>query len=89
MSVDSSRPSWANLNTGAGSLAKLQCCVQIPQTEQHDDGYNPTNYYRNSMDGKRLHASGNSADDLTELAERQPEVSHMLLVSSVLSMHTK
>ena len=26
------------------------------------------------MDGKKLHASGNSADDLTEMAKPQPEV---------------
>ena len=48
--------------------------VQVPASEQHDDGYNPTNYYRTSMDGKKLHASGNSADDLTEMAKPQPEV---------------
>ncbi|CAL5222675.1 g5074 [Coccomyxa viridis] len=45
----------------------------IPQSEQHDDGYAPNTYSRSSMDGRKLHASGNSADDLTELAERQPE----------------
>ena len=48
--------------------------MQVPQSDQHDDGYNPTNYYRTSMDGKKLHASGNSADDLTELAQPQPKV---------------
>ena len=48
--------------------------VQVSASEQHDDGYNPTNYYRTSMDGKKLHASGNSADDLTEMAKPQPEV---------------
>lgn len=48
--------------------------VQVPQSDHHDDGYNPTNYYRTSMDGKKLHASGNSADDLTELAQPQPKV---------------
>ncbi|CAK0783796.1 hypothetical protein CVIRNUC_006996 [Coccomyxa viridis] len=45
----------------------------VPQSDHHDDGYNPTNYYRTSMDGKKLHASGNSADDLTELAQPQPK----------------
>ena len=48
--------------------------MQVPQSDHHDDGYNPTNYYRTSMDGKKLHASGNSADDLTELAQPQPKV---------------
>ena len=50
------------------------CYGQVPQSDHHDDGYNPTNYYRTSMDGKKLHASGNSADDLTEMAKPQPEV---------------